>query len=107
MAVKGGLIGYLSILEDNFTYVPSDIIVPEILKVGDISDICASLAPKPLLVEGCVDGRNFIVKDEKLQKEMDIVKKAYQKSGSYKNLIIKKDTEEPELISWLISQLKD
>ncbi len=107
VAVRGGLIGYLSILNDNFNYVPPDIIVPEILKVGDISDICANLSPMPLLIEGFVNGRNYIVEDKELQGQMDMVKKAYQKSGYYKNLIIKKDTGGPELISWLVNQLKN
>ena len=107
IAIRGGLVGYLSILDDNFTYVPPDIIIPEILKVGDISDICAHLSPRPLFIEGLVNGRNYIVEDKELQLQMEMVKKAYQKSGYYKNLIIKKDTEGPELVSWLISQLKN
>ena len=106
VAVRGGLIGYLSLLKDNFTYVPPNIAVPEILKVGDINDICASLVPMPLLIEKFVDGRNFIAKDNELQKEMDMVRKAYQKSMSLSNLIIRKDDNRPDMISWIIKQLK-
>ena len=106
VAVRGGLVGYSSLLNDNFTYVPSDITIPGILKVGDISDICVTLVPKPLLIERCVDGRNYNVENEKLQEEMAIVKEAYRSAGSLSNLTIREDDAKPELISWLIKQLK-
>lgn len=106
VAVRGGLVGYLSILDNNFTYAPPDIIVSEILEKGDISDICSVLAPKPLLIEKFVDGRNFVVKGEKLQEKMALVNDAYKKSGSVSNLIIREDSAEPDIISWMIKQLK-
>ncbi len=106
VATSGGLVGYLSVLDNNFTYTPPDISVPEILKVGDICDICANIAPKPLLIEKFVDGRNFVVEDERLQEEMDIVKKSYQKSGNIENVTIRKDSDKPDMVSWIIKQLK-
>ena len=105
VAARGGLTGYLSILDDNFFYVPPDIIVPEILKTGDISDICAYLAPGALLIEKFVDGRNCPVEDERLHREMNMAERAYQKSGAAANLIIRKDAGKPGLIPWLIDQL--
>ncbi len=103
---KGGLVGYLSLLKNNFTYVSPNIAVPEILKFGDINDICSSLAPKPLLIEKFVDERNFIAEDNELQKEMDTVRKAYQKSTDLSNLIIRKDVDKLDITSWLVKQLK-
>ena len=61
VAVRGGLSSYLSILEDRFAYVPKDIIVPGIVDAGDISDVVAALAPRPVLLERMVDGRNRLV----------------------------------------------
>jgi hypothetical protein len=57
VAVRRGLIGYLSLLDDPFIYVPSDAIVPDSAACGDLSDIAAALAPRPVLF-GLVDGRN-------------------------------------------------
>ncbi|HUU28453.1 MAG TPA: acetylxylan esterase [archaeon] len=105
VAARGGLISYLSALEDNFVYFPPDMNVPEILKVGDISDICSSLAPRPLLIESMVDSRNFVVNSEILEREMDSVKEAYKKAGEYKKLMIRQTSEYPEIVSWLIDQL--
>ncbi len=61
VAARGGLTGYLSVLEDAFTYVPLDAIVLGILKAGDIPDIAAAVAPRPVLLEGQVNGRNIRV----------------------------------------------
>ena len=106
VAARGGLVGYLSILEHNFSYVPPDMAVPEILRVGDISDICAHIAPRPVLLEGTVDGRNCLVDSVKLNQEINLAAGEYKNAGFPLNLILRKDTARPDMISWLISQLR-
>ena len=64
IAVNGGLTSYLSLLDDSFSYVPGDIIVPGILEAGDISDVVAALPPGSTLFESLVDGRNRRVQGE-------------------------------------------
>jgi hypothetical protein len=54
----GSLASYVSILEDPFVYVSKSAIVPGIVEAGDISDMVAVLAPRPVLLERMVDGRN-------------------------------------------------
>ena len=58
IAVRRGLTSFLSILEDNFPYVPSDVIVPDSAEAGDLSDVAAALAPRPVLLTEMVDGKN-------------------------------------------------
>ena len=58
VAVRRGLSGYVSILEDNFPYVPSDIIVPDSAEGGDLPDVVAALGPRPVLLTEMVDGKN-------------------------------------------------
>jgi dienelactone hydrolase len=58
VVARGGLSSFLSVLEDRFCYVPLDVIVPGILEAADIPEVIAALAPRPVLVEGTVDGRN-------------------------------------------------
>ncbi|HEX5272284.1 MAG TPA: acetylxylan esterase [Gemmataceae bacterium] len=62
--VRGGLDGYRSVLRSPFVYVPHDIIVPGALTAGDLGDVAAALAPRPLRQEGLVDGQNRRVKTE-------------------------------------------
>lgn len=61
VAVEGGLDGYLSILEDQFAYVPADVIIPGILEAGDLADVAKALAPRAVLLENLRDGRNRVV----------------------------------------------
>ena len=67
VAARGGLAGYLALLQDNFAYVPNDVIVPSILEKGDVADAVAAIAPRPLLLEATVDGRNRLLSETSLR----------------------------------------
>jgi dienelactone hydrolase len=66
--VRGGLVGYRSILDSPFCYVPYDAIVPGALTAGDLGDVAAALAPRSLRIEELVDGLNRRVSPEALKK---------------------------------------
>ena len=82
VAVHGGLASYLSVCDDYFAYVPADVIVPGILQVSDIADVAAALEPRPLLVEGLVDGRDRLLQDAELEQQLSPLKQAYQGEAS-------------------------
>ena len=46
VAARGGLVSYLSMLQDRFCYVPQDVVVPGILETADVGDIVSALAPR-------------------------------------------------------------
>ena len=54
----GGLTGFHDVLSDPYVYVPHDTIVPGVLPKGDLVDLAAALAPRPLHLNGLVDGLN-------------------------------------------------
>src|SRR5262249_30231461 len=56
--VRGGLASYGALLESPFLYVPHDAIVPGAVAVGDLGQVASALAPRPIRLEGLVDGRN-------------------------------------------------
>ena len=64
VAANGGLASFASVLDNAFTYVPMDSMIPGLLKQADIPDIAAALAPRPLLVTNAVDGRNRALSPE-------------------------------------------
>jgi hypothetical protein len=105
VAVRGGLISYLSLLESPFVYVPFDISVPEILREGDVPDICAALAPVPLLMEQLIGGRNFVVQPGELVRKMAMASESYEREGASARLIIRSTVREPGLDDWLVEQL--
>lgn len=80
VAVRRGLDGYLSLLKDQFVYVPSDVVVPDSASAGDLADIAASIAPRPLLLSGLVDGRNTELSRAEVQTTFASAVAAYKKA---------------------------
>ncbi|HZE98094.1 MAG TPA: acetylxylan esterase [Planctomycetota bacterium] len=62
--VRGGLVGYRSILDSPFVEVPYDVIVPGALTAGDLHDLPVA----SLRVEDLVDGLNRLVPPETVRK---------------------------------------
>ncbi|MGH9326397.1 MAG: hypothetical protein ACRD2B_06895, partial [Terriglobia bacterium] len=77
VAVQSGLASFSSMLASNFAYVPEDVIVPGVLEAGDIADVASALAPRPLLLQGLVDGQDRQMSIADLESQMAPVYGAY------------------------------
>ena len=53
--------GFESLLQSPFYYVPHDALIPGALTAGDLCDVAAALAPRPLRMEGLDDGLDRVV----------------------------------------------
>jgi hypothetical protein len=95
VAARGGLVSFLSVLEDRFCHLPQDVIVPGILEAADVAEIVAALASRPLLLERFVDGRNRVVRGARLQSEFAPALKASPQ------LVIRDTPGDPSLPAWL------
>ena len=80
--VQGGLTGFASLLDSAFCYVPHDCIVPGALTAGDLCDVAAALAPRPLRLRGLVSGFNCTVSAETLEATFAPVRAAYRSANS-------------------------
>jgi cephalosporin-C deacetylase-like acetyl esterase len=83
---RGGLAGYRSILESPSCYVPYDCIVPGALTAGDVCDVAAVLAPRPLRLEGLVDGFNREVSADALAQTFEPARKAFRSAKAEASL---------------------
>jgi dienelactone hydrolase len=101
IAVHGGLVSFSSMLKSNFGYVPQDVVVPGILETGDIPDIEAALAPRPLLLAGMVDGLDQLVPQQELEHELQLVSHEYRKAASGV-LSVKADANLSDLANWFL-----
>ena len=103
VVARGGLVSYRSVLDSPFVHVPHDALPINVFRAGDLPDVWSHLAPKPLRLEGLVDGTNRRVTGERLDKELRPNKAAYAKGG----LVVKEDySSDAELAKWIIEQLK-
>jgi dienelactone hydrolase len=90
VAARGGLISFLSVLEDRFSHVPADVIVPGILEAADVPDIVEAQSTKAILLETFVDGRNRVARNR------------WPKSSS--RLTVREGAGDPRVANWLSSQ---
>jgi len=104
--VRGGLDGYQSVLKSQFVYVPHDAIVPGALTAGDLCDVAAALAPRPLRLDGLVDGLNRRVKSDALAKTYEPATTAYRSANAEKKLqFLDKPSSDAEAAKWILDKL--
>ena len=104
VAVHGGLASYLSVCDDYFAYVPADVIVPGILDAGDIADVAAALVPRNVLLSGLVNGRDQLLHDVELERQLSPLKRAYQGMSTSK-LVIRSGDDKTNVADWFRSNL--
>ncbi len=105
---NGGLVGYHALLQSSFCYVPHDVIIPGALTAGDLVDVTATLAPRPLRLEGLVDGLNRKVASEMLAKTYAAARDAYEKAKKPDHFRVEPEPlAGDQLAKWLLSHLKD
>ncbi len=104
---RGGLSGYQALLRSQFLYVPHDAIVPGALTVGDLSDVAAALAPRPVRLEGMVDGLNRRARAESLTETYAPARAAYQAAGARDRFSVGVEPAPADQVArWLLAQLK-
>ncbi len=105
VCARGGLVGYASLLESPFVYVPHDAIVPGALTAGDLNDVAAALAPRPLRLEGLVNGLNQLVVPEGLA-ALEPVRAAYRSAPDRLQLLRKAPESDPPG-RWMLARLRE
>jgi cephalosporin-C deacetylase-like acetyl esterase len=86
VVVRGGLIGYDSLLRSPFCYVPHDALIPSALTMGDLPVLAAGLAPCALRVQGLVDGLNREVAIDAMTQALEPARLAYDSSNAGSSL---------------------
>jgi cephalosporin-C deacetylase-like acetyl esterase len=102
---RGGLAGYQALLHGYFCYVPHDAVVPGALTAGDLGDVAAMCAPRPVRLEGLVDGLNRKVESEALAQAFEPARKAYR--GFTDRFIVQgEEAKGARVAAWLLARLK-
>src|SRR5262249_62224637 len=96
---------YHSVLQGPFCYLPHDGVVPGVLTVGDLCDTAAALAPRPVWLEGLVDGLNREVPAERLTRVYEPARAAYSARADGRLRIGVKPGARDSVAGWLAEQL--
>ncbi|HYK88318.1 MAG TPA: hypothetical protein VE398_06090, partial [Acidobacteriota bacterium] len=102
---RGGLTSFQSVLQIQFCYLPHDVIIPGVLTVGDLCGVAAALAPRPLRLEGLVDGLNRRAELKDVEAEYEPARKAYALAGSPRNLVVSGPADDSAVARWILDSL--
>jgi hypothetical protein len=106
--VRGGLVGFHSLLQSPFVYVPHDVIVPGALTAGDLCDVAAALAPRPLWFTGLVDGLDRRVDAGQMAKALEPTQAAYRAMKASDSLLVEADERDKESVArWFLAVLRN
>jgi dienelactone hydrolase len=104
---RGGLSGHHALLGSPFLYVPHDVLVPGTLTAGDLCDVAGALAPRPLRLEGLVDGLNRRVPAGELNTTYAPARASYRAAGELASLSLSSEPAPPgDAARWLLARLK-
>ena len=102
---RGGLISFASVLQSPFCYLPHDVIIPGILTVGDLCDLTAALAPRPVRLESLVDGLNRRAPLEAVGNEYEPARKAYARAAASGNFVLGDQSDDSAVARWLLKSV--
>jgi hypothetical protein len=83
--------------------------LPGALTTGDLPDVAGSLAPRPLRLEGLVDGLNRRVAAAAVQKTYEPAKAVYRAAKAEDHFTIGDGDGRPGIAvaQWILAQLKE
>jgi dienelactone hydrolase len=106
MYMHGGLMSYAALLDEPFVFQPADSIIRGLLRIADLPDIAAALAPRPIRMECLVDGCNRQVSRMQAEKTYYLARGVYARTEKQDRLSIEVEKASVDKISkWFLSYL--
>ena len=99
---RGTFASFRSLLGSPFLYAPHAAVIPGALANGDVCDIAAALAPRPLFVAGAVDGVNKRIAGKELAEAFRPAVDTYRAADAVDRLKLGSDGE---VSDWMIRRL--
>ncbi|MBI4662412.1 MAG: hypothetical protein HY735_26630 [Verrucomicrobia bacterium] len=103
VVANGTFPAFQAVLRDRFCYVPHDAIVPGALTAGDLCDVAAAFAPRPLRMARLIDGRNVPMAAEDVRQLLSPTLNAYRRIQTDFQLLPNTDSD---LASWFLQALR-
>lgn len=103
--VRGGLSDFQCVLAEQFVYIPHDVVVPGVLTSGDLPDLAATVAPRPLRLDHLVDGFNRLRSADEVRTIYGPAVRRYREAGSADKLVIPETADAAS--RWLLEQLSE
>jgi hypothetical protein len=108
VSYRGGLVGWRSVLESEFLYLPHDAMVPGALTVSDLDGVVLAQFPRPVWISGLVDGRNRPVTQDQAESFYNLANSQYRSAGMDQSLRMLATSQDPttQILPWLTGILQ-
>lgn len=109
VSARGGLESLASTLDSPFPCFPHDALIPGCLELGDLDDVAAALAPKPLWIGGLVNGHNRPAEPPGREGERSLLPRATKAAATAagSTLVLRPDDQPgSDLTAWVAERLK-
>lgn len=100
---SGGLTGFRSVLDSPFVYIPHDCVIPGMLAAGDLADLAAALAPRPVRLDNLMDGQNRPASAEAVRAAYQLATNRYKRLDAAEKFVL--GDEKTPVAQWLLAQL--
>jgi len=97
---RGTIPSFRTLLQSQFLYVPHDAVIPGVLEIGDVADVAAAVAPRPLRLDRLVNGLNHEVAAANSRELFAPAAAAYRGEQNPEQLVIA--TEDSSPAAWLL-----
>ncbi len=98
-----GLASFESVLAKHLALIPHDVIVPGALTAGDLDGLVAGLAPRPVRLEGLVDGWNRAVSAADLADAYQSAASSYRATDAAAQFLL--SAERTSAVPWLTNSM--
>ncbi len=103
--IHGGLASYRSVLDSSFVHVPHDALEPGMMAKFDLPEVAGRFAPRPLKLEGLINGRNQAVADADLKATYAPTHSAYEKNADRFTVRAARSSDK-EIAAWFVKALQ-
>jgi cephalosporin-C deacetylase-like acetyl esterase len=102
---SGGFVSFESLLVSPFCYCPHDSVVPGSMTAGELGDLAAAVAPRPLRIESLVDGLNRTATADAVTEQYARCREGYGKANAAGRLMIRTERGDG-VAAWLLEELR-
>jgi hypothetical protein len=104
---RGGLTSLRSVLSSQFLYLPHDVVIPGVLTAGDLCDLAAAVAPRPLALSSLVDSLNRRADLPEMTAEYQVTLRAYEAASATDRFRLGRAADDALTGKWLLRSVRN
>jgi pimeloyl-ACP methyl ester carboxylesterase len=105
VVARGTLARLASVLDSPCCFVPMDWVVPGLLEVCEVDDLAAAVAPRPVFLDGLIDGRNRRATEADLASGFERARRVFAEASRAGDFVVTADRRpDSEVARWIVDR---